>query len=306
MATLFTADIGEYGIDAGRALPTTGESDAWWKVLTNTLMGNIGQKESSKEPPRPKTLRVYNFGSPRVGNHAFSKKFDELLQAGKIDQAYRVVNGKDVVARMPRTMAALSIDYDHCGQTVLVEAPTQGNSGRVLWIENESDSQACPVRDLERMTASPIADGSLLGDLLQVMKSDGLNLQDDKYQKLLDQAGSIASKFSERLSLLTASDITSLVGIDKSFTEREVQMVQALLKGEALAHHMEDSYFAAMANAGGLVAIDGGQIDTTNMLASEAKQVGLADAALQDLGPNGTVMAMIPSRKGLAPDKPNT
>lgn len=291
MATLFVADIGEYGIDAGRALPTTEKSDVWWKAITNTFMGgdevSIGP---SKEPPRPRSLRLYNFGSPRAGNRAFSKKFEDLILSGLITQAYRVVNGKDVVARMPRTLGALSVDYDHCGKTVLVEAPTRENPAKVLWIENESDDTACPVRDFEQMTASPTADGTLLGDLLKAMKGDETKLKDDKNQRLLDQVGSVAAKLSERLSAVTAADITSLIGIDKSFTEREVQMVQALLKGEALAHHMEDSYYAAIGNAAGFVSLVGEEIvaaskESVSMLASEGEQDELA-LVLEELNAN--------------------
>jgi len=211
-------------------------------------------------PPRPKSLRVYNFGSPRVGNRAFSKKFDELLQSGRISQAYRVVNGRDVVARMPRTIGALSIDYDHCGRTVLVEAETDENSGGLLWIENESDGQACPVRDWAQLTASPTADGTLLGDLLNAAKGDSTT-QDETSQNFFGQFETIASKVTERLAAVTASDISSLIGIDKSFTEREVEMVNALFRGEALAHHMEDSYFSSIASAYGLIA---GQNDASN------------------------------------------
>ena len=236
-------------MDAGRGLPTTGESEAWWKVLANTFRGDVEQTESLKEPPRPRTLRLYNFGSPRVGNDAFSKRFDELLQTGKISQSYRVVNGKDVVARMPRTMAALSVDYDHCGKTVLVEAPSNESTRSVLWIESESDSEACPVRDSAQLMASPTADGTLLGDLLKTMKGEESKVHNEK---MFDQVGAIALKLTERLSSVTAADISSLIGIDRSFTERELQMVNALLRGEALAHHMEDSYFSAMASASGL------------------------------------------------------
>jgi hypothetical protein len=261
LATLFTADIGEYGIDAGRALPTSSPtSDAWWKAIANTFMGSVAQEQVSREPPRPKTLRVYNFGSPRVGNKAFSKRFEEILKAGKIDQAYRIVNDKDVVARMPRTMGALSVDYDHCGSTVLVQAPTQENPAKVLWIEGESDDKECPVRDYQRMMSSPTAEGSLLGDLLKAINKEGSESEQGKSRELLTQIGAIASKFQERLQVVTASDLTTLIGIDKSFTEREIQMVQALFKGEALAHHMEDSYYSALGSAGGFVAVIGKDI----------------------------------------------
>jgi hypothetical protein len=292
LATLFTADIGEFGIDAGRTLPTIDASDDWWKALANRFTGNVDQQQPSAQPPRPRSLRVYNFGSPRAGNKAFSQRFEQLLKDGSIDQAYRIVNGKDVVARMPRTMGALSVDYDHCGSTVLVQTPTQENPDKVLWIEGESDNTDCPVRDYEKMMSSPTAEGTLLGDVLKVIRNDkdGSGLVDEQDQKLLSQVGNIASKVQERLSTVTASDITSLLGFDKSFTDRELQMVQALFKGEALAHHLEDSYYSAMGSCTGFVALLGEDIvpvneQTVALLSSETEQNELS--ALEDLAVEG-------------------
>lgn len=65
LATLFTADIGEFGIDAGRALPTAKGSEAWWKGISNIFLGDGGGQQAAMAPPRPKGLYVYNFGSPR-------------------------------------------------------------------------------------------------------------------------------------------------------------------------------------------------------------------------------------------------
>ena len=257
LATLFIADIGEYGIDAGRALPQLDASDAWWKSLANTFMGKVDEGLVPKEPPRPKTLRLYNFGSPRVGNNEFAARFSTLLDDGKINQAYRIVNDRDVVARMPRTMYTLSVDYDHCGQTVLVKEPTQEHTDEVLWIEGESDDQDCPVRDYEQRTASPLADGTLLGDLAKAMKTDDSKVEEKDKENVLSQLGSVASKFQKRLSQVTAADITSVVGIDKTFTDRELQLVGSVFNGKALAHHLEDAYYAAMGRAVGFVAVVG-------------------------------------------------
>jgi hypothetical protein len=280
LATLFIADIGEFGIDAGRALPQTDPSDEWWKSITNTFMGNEGKGQASREPPRPKSLRLYNFGSPRVGNKAFSARFGTIQEDGKIDQAYRIVNDKDVVARTPRTMATLSVDYDHCGSTVLVEEPTQENADKLLWIEGESDDKACPVRDYEKRLASPTAEGSLLGDLLALTKGG----DSEKGEPEPGQLGNWASKFQKRLSTISASDITSVIGIDKSFTERELQLAQALYSGDALSHHMEDSYYGAMGRAGGFVAVVGEEVvpvgaDSVKLLASETHESDSAAAA---------------------------
>ena len=252
LATLFVADIGEFGIDAGRALPQTEQSEAWWKAIANTLTGTAAIQTLSQAPPRPKSLSLYNFGSPRVGNKAFAKRFGGLVQEGKINQAYRIVNDNDVVARAPRTMVTLSVDYDHCGSTVLVEEPTDGNSNKVIWIEGETDESACPVRDYETRIASPTSEGSLLGDLWALTKDN----DDDNIGEELtfEQPRNLASKFGERLSKVTASDVATIIGIDKNFSERELKIVQSLVKGDALAHHMEDSYYAAMGRAVGFRA----------------------------------------------------
>jgi hypothetical protein len=271
LATLFAADVGEFGLDAGRALPQTAPSDAWWKTLSNTVMGKQAQVEAKRAVPRPKSLRVYSFGSPRVGNSEFAQRFDSLVKSGKINQAYRVVNDQDVVARLPRTMYTLSVDYDHCGSTVLVVSPEEetktsttdqeediaNRKGRpVLWIEGESDDEECPVRDYNTRTSSPTGEGTLIGDLLTAT-SEAFKGREPGGGGGYGQA---ASKLTQRLTSLTAADITSIIGIDKTFSEREMKIMKSLFKGEGLAHHMEDSYYAAMGRAGGMIARVGEEV----------------------------------------------
>ena len=62
-----------------------------------------------------------------------------------------------------------------------------------------------------------------------------------------EDTGSVAGRFmgamnqvTTRLKTVNAQDIASIVGIDRSFSEREIKLGQALLQGKALAHHMED------------------------------------------------------------------
>ena len=116
----------EYGMDAGRGLPQLAPSEDWWNGMASTLHA-AGRKATALSgpppPPRPKSLKIYNFGSPRVGNDAFCAKFDAMVESGAISEAYRIVNSQDVVARTPRTVNALvlgNIGYDHCGPTVLI------------------------------------------------------------------------------------------------------------------------------------------------------------------------------------------
>lgn len=242
MATLFTADVGEYGVDGGRGLPQLKESEPWWKGISNLLSKEEKQKQRAG-PPRAKSLRLYNFGSPRVGNEAFSALFDRLVEQGRIDQAYRVVNGEDVVARMPRTLNGLALGqvrYEHCGTTVLLSQPTnihdKENSEPAFWVEGESDDRLCPVRDGVAL-ASNSGESTLLTELISATKDSWEN----------EESNSITGRFSaamqqvtSRLQNVTAEDVASIVGIDRSFSEREMKLASALFRGKALAHHMED------------------------------------------------------------------
>ena len=275
LSTLFTADIGQYGIDAGRGLPQLEQSEPWWKSVVNTFMGSktddLDNIYSMKGPPRPKSVQMYNFGSPRVGNDAFADLFDALVDEGLIDQAYRVVNGDDVVARLPRTVNALvlgNINYEHVGSTVLLTQPESDGGANAtvesfntcLWIEGESDDSKCPVRDGE-MLISPMAEGTLLNDLVTATR-EGFSLagtenaanesKDDV--DFISRLSTMAGKVSDRVKSISASDIASIVGIDQSFTSRELRIIQSLLQGNALAHHLEDQYYAGMGRASGFVA----------------------------------------------------
>jgi Lipase (class 3) len=272
LATLFTADVGQYGIDAGRALPQLEPSEAWWKAVTNVfsfVSKNDGMGPVAREPPRPRSLRLYNFGSPRVGNVPFAEIFDALVDEGYIDQAYRIVNGEDVVARLPRSVNALvfgNINYDHVGTTVLLSQPEQTVDGSdtveqksLLWIEGESDDGQCPVRD-GIMLSSPMAEGSLLSDLFEATReslSSADEAERDQSNSLsawTQKITSVAGKVTDRVKQMKASDLASVVGINKSFTDREFRIIQSFMQGKALAHHLEDEYYAGMGRATGYLA----------------------------------------------------
>jgi hypothetical protein len=268
LATLFTADIGQYGIDAGRGLPQLEESEPWWKSIASTFMGQEAQQNDDvRLPPRPKTLRLYSFGSPRVGNNAFADLFDALTAEGQIDQAYRIVNGEDVVARMPRTVNALvfgEVRYEHCGPTVLIAQPREDAGGvappatqnsPLLWIEGESDDSRCPVRDGVALT-SPTAEGSLLGDLVSATK-DTFDDSKGEGSSMINKFTSAFEQVSTRLKSITASDIASVLGIDKNFSDREIKLIQSLMEGKALAHHLEDQYYGGMGRASGFLTLVG-------------------------------------------------
>lgn len=263
LSTLFTADIGEYGIDAGRGLPQLEESEPWWNSLASNFMSKKPSGTSKVGPPRPKSLKMYNFGSPRVGNKAFVKKFDSLV-GNEIDEAYRIVNGDDVVARLPRSVNALglvSVGYEHCGPTVLISIPDDESAEEPLvWIEGQSEGE-CPVRDGTALT-SPLAKGSLLGDIVSAVNDDnGEGKEGDKsYLEKGDYLSKLTAAVKGRFETLSAADLPGLVGIDKKFVERESKIIQSIMSGDALSNHMEDEYYLAMGRACGFIAEVGEEI----------------------------------------------
>jgi hypothetical protein len=124
--------------------------------------------------------------------------------------------------------------------TIMVDKPQLR-----IWVEGESDDSKCPVRD-GVSTSSPMMAGSLLGDLYNATREGFDNEASPMSWEKLTGA---ASKVTERVKKLSATDVASVLGIDRSFTEREIKLVQSLLQGKALAHHMEDQYYATLGAA---------------------------------------------------------
>jgi predicted lipase len=55
-------------------------------------------------------LSLYNFGSPRVGNHQFASMFNKI-----VPDAFRVVADGDIVTGVPTTW------YKHVGTEVVID-----------------------------------------------------------------------------------------------------------------------------------------------------------------------------------------
>ena len=119
-----------------------------------------------------------------------------------------------------------------------------------------------------------MAEGSLLSDLFAATRetfaandddddttttTTNTNKEDSSSSKgglfeWTNRLSSVAGKVTERIKQVNASDLASIVGIDQSFTDRELRMIQSLVQGKALAHHLEDEYYAGMGRACGFLA----------------------------------------------------
>lgn len=216
---------------------------------------------------------MYNYGAPRVGNAEFARYFESLF-AGR--EAFRIVNGLDIVPRLPRGAGAAGavLEYEHVGRTVLVaEEAASADGFKGFWVEGESDEELCPLRDASPLS-NPFTSGSVLGDLGEQTNRLGAELV-DTWSKI-DAAGKVRSRddlraaatggmssfektkesIADRVKSMSAGDALSMIGLDPKFVESEMKMVESLVQGKAVEHHLEPSYFAAItaaldANSGG-------------------------------------------------------
>ena len=293
LATLFVADVAEFGVDSGRGLPSLDKSEPWFQRITAFFASadDLGKAKLGKprEPPRFKTVDLYSFGSPRVGNAAFCENFETLVKDRKIAAAYRVVNGADMVARLPRTVDGMvlgSVGYEHCGMTVLI---SPSDDDPTCWIEGASEGD-CPVRD-GVLLASPMRRGSVLGDVMDLVKGGGgeageeeegergeeekgegketENKTENKTATATTEATAKALKAAESVrkifdgvsgrlsSVESLFEVAEIIGIDRRAAEREVAMVQSLADGSGLLHHLEPDYYRALNRMVGRKAEDG-------------------------------------------------
>jgi hypothetical protein len=120
----------------------------------------------------------------------------------------------------------------------------------MIWIEG-TDNKVCPVRD-GNTSSDPLGSGTLLGDIVNTFQGDE-NEKDNTFNlaKLTD----LTQKVTGRLQKITADDITSLVGVDKNFSQREIKVFQSIFSGRGLSHHMEDKYYQGMGMCCGFVAL---------------------------------------------------
>jgi hypothetical protein len=214
-----------------------------------------------------------------------------------VPEAFRIVNGQDLVTRMPRGAAAETLgaiaggilDYRHPGRTVLVDEREPLCAVAGAGLERE-----CPLELLDSPFADPLAtragsarlDGARATDV--DVDADGVpdarmlpslasflegalgdsaagkgvggagGAASEAFGAVQRAAGQVAGQLSERMSKgVSLKDVAALVGIQGKFVEAELALLQSITSGVALAHHLEPSYYAAMRNA--QTAVNSGQ-----------------------------------------------
>jgi len=260
LATLMATDVAS-NVDTSRGFKAARDT-SWFgqaaDLVTSALEKNapvgLGGLESFGK------LSMYTFGAPRVGNSAYAAHFNEVF-TGK--EAFRIVNDRDIVARMPRhaKSAGMVLDYEHVGRTVLVaEEVAAADATDGFWVEGSSPTAVCPLRDGSPLT-NPFSDGNVLGEVTGVAadavssswgKIDGAAKARSRaeLQKAVDESlaglGKATESIFNRAKSLSAAEALSMLGLDKDFVAAEIAMAESLSSGTAIEHHLEPSYYEAM------------------------------------------------------------
>eukprot|EP00746_Dinoflagellata_sp_MGD_P078422 gnl/MRDRNA2_/MRDRNA2_31364_c0_seq1.p1 gnl/MRDRNA2_/MRDRNA2_31364_c0~~gnl/MRDRNA2_/MRDRNA2_31364_c0_seq1.p1 ORF type:complete len:965 (+),score=201.88 gnl/MRDRNA2_/MRDRNA2_31364_c0_seq1:101-2995(+) len=257
LATLMATEIAT-GVDTSRSLKMRADN-SWFAQLVRAAQDKLGQGEAVAAPIQLGRVRLYTFGAPRVGNSAFASFYNSL----GID-SFRIVNGADIVPRMPRhaNSAGAILDYEHVGQTVLISDGDEGSPdvSTGFWVEGESDGGACPLRDVSPFT-NPFGPKTIIGDLGACV-TDATSAAWDKVQGAQDMGSAARSLWEaaaeldkrkgdleSKIKSITPLEAVSVLGLDSRFVKSELAMLDSIKRGTFLNHHLEPSYFAAMKNA---------------------------------------------------------
>lgn len=259
LATLMSTEL-VGAVDTSRGFRE--RPDSSWLGRVKDLFTGV-QEAFTGELPRWRAVELYTFGAPRVGNTAFAEYFEELFEGR---EAFRIVNDRDIVPRLPRTGTATGavLDYEHCGRTVLIaeqSAEAVGFDG--FWVEGTSEDAVCPLRDASPLS-NPLQPGRVLGDLTgnigaftskvrgaidaAAQKRSRAELQRATEAALADWKETQAS-LATRVSDTDIAEVLGAFGLDPKFVKSEIALAESIGRGTALEHHLEPSYFLAMTKA---------------------------------------------------------
>lgn len=153
------------------------------------------------------SLSMYNFGTPRIGNSAFARAYEESN-----GDSYRLVNENDAFARFPRNLHPTLFNYEHAGTTVLLNQATFA----VQEAASRKKKERADVPQEGNRRGSEALGGIMSGDKIGPSEESAPSVS----------AGSLE--------------------LEPLFLEAEWQLLNALLSGAALTSHLEYRYFESL------------------------------------------------------------
>ena len=182
-------------------------------------------------------VKMYNFGSPRVGNRRFAEIFDDL-----VPDAWRIVNMNDGVPGIPRPF----MGYHHVGHYVGIDE--KGNikikhSSSLPFEGTSMDDIAPAIRQAMNEAVSSAIPSFFRSE------QEGSKDDDEGSKKSAGEQGSrLSDTISQKLSDMDSEASQEELGISLSNLDEllasEKESLAMLFTAEALKHHMEQEYFS--------------------------------------------------------------
>ena len=227
------------GLDTEAKDSENDSSDKWTVAFTGHSLGGALATLAAfdigcRYPEGLVNLKMYNFGSPRVGNGHFAKEFDK-----KVPDAWRIVNRNDAVATIPRLMG-----YHHVGHYVSVNQHGECviQHSKRFPFEGTSLEEIMPAIG----TAFNDAVVSVVPDVLQNATGESSREADaptevaeakERRRPYDDEEDSSDDSWSDEEEALTPEELEKL-------WEYEQDAWSMLLRGDAMSEHMEEQYFS--------------------------------------------------------------
>eukprot|EP00443_Scrippsiella_acuminata_P001116 CAMPEP_0115196156 /NCGR_PEP_ID=MMETSP0270-20121206/14943_1 /TAXON_ID=71861 /ORGANISM="Scrippsiella trochoidea, Strain CCMP3099" /LENGTH=931 /DNA_ID=CAMNT_0002609485 /DNA_START=75 /DNA_END=2870 /DNA_ORIENTATION=+ len=145
----------------------------------------------------------------------------------------------------------------------------KGNASKEELQQLEAQSADAVAKDLERALVrsrmlgeasgrlSRAVDGALRGGSQAVAGSEGVReaaavlssaetTASSAIQGVAEAFAITTDKLKKRMSTATFGELASIIGIDASYADSEVQLLKAISTGQAIVQHLEPSYYEAM------------------------------------------------------------
>lgn len=217
-------------------------------ALATLFSFELGRMISYSSEKPQLSIRTYLYGAPRVGNRVFAKLYNQY-----VPYCYRITNRRDIVPRLPRSFKLSEFEYTHIGKTVMLQNKESVDTPE-LWIEGEAGN-ICPLED-----SLPVVSGISSSEALESLKSflnktsssavDGImTIASDLLKSAMNPKNSIfktlPNSFEQYSDFLQQLIAAADEGSKNDFLDREIELLSTLIRGTAVEHHLEPSYFTS-------------------------------------------------------------
>jgi hypothetical protein len=190
---------------------------------------NYDDDDNSSSNDKP-ALKMYNYGSPRVGNKEFAEQFDAA-----VPDAWRIVNGNDVVCGVPRLLG-----YCHVGHEVRLGTAAAGTDDNYTNKEEKEKKEEEKKAEVKIQHSSEKREAASVSDILPSVAVTIPAIAGSIVGRVLSSGDSAGDGSSREMEEKKKAEEAQMLW------EAEKEAWAALFDAEALNCHMEALYLESL------------------------------------------------------------